>query len=57
MRIRYGYDTDAMRNDTIYDLRYGYGTNTVRQRYDTLVRDNHGSLPPDRVREPIKFNL
>ena len=51
MRIRYGYDTDAMPHDTLYDLRYGYGAT----RYDTLVRDNDGSLPPDRVREPIKF--
>ena len=36
--------------DTIW-IRYGYGAT----RYDTLVRDNDGSLPPDRVREPIKF--
>ena len=35
--------------DTIW-IRYGYGAT----RYDTLVRDNDGSLPPDRVREPIK---
>ncbi len=34
-------------------IRYGYGAT----RYDTLVRDNNGSLPPDRVREPIKFKL
>ena len=34
-------------------IRYGYGAT----RYDTLVRDNDGSLPPDRVREPIKFKL
>ena len=32
-------------------IRYGYGAT----RYDTLVRDNNGSLPPDRVREPIKL--
>ena len=38
--------------DTIW-IRYGYGAT----RYDTLVRDNDGSLPPDRVREPIKFKL
>ena len=38
--------------DTIW-IRYGYGAT----RYDTLVRDNDGSLPPDRVREPIKFSL
>ena len=36
--------------DTIW-IRYGYGAT----RYDTLVRDNDGSLPPDRVREPINF--
>ena len=35
--------------DTIW-IRYGYGAT----RYDTLVHDNDGSLPPDRVREPIK---
>ena len=39
------YDADAIW------IRYGYGAT----RYDTLVRDNDGSLPPDRVREPIKF--
>ena len=38
--------------DTIW-IRYGYGAT----RYDTLVRDNDGSLPPDRVREPIKLHL
>ena len=38
--------------DTIW-IRYGYGAT----RYDTLARDNDGSLPPDRVREPIKFYL
>ena len=38
--------------DTIW-IRYGYSAT----RYDTLVRDNDGSLPPDRVREPIKFKL
>ena len=53
MRIRYGYDTDAMRHDTIYDVRYGYDA----KRYDTLVRDNDGSPSPDRVREPIKFYI
>ena len=36
--------------DTIW-IRYGYGAT----RYDTLARDNNGSPPPDRVREPIKF--
>ena len=51
MRIRYGYDTDAMRHDAIYDVRYEYDA----KRYDTLVRDNDGSPSPDRVREPIKF--
>ena len=55
MRIRYGYDTDAMA--TRYDIRsririrYGYDAT----RYDAPVRDNDGSLSPDRVREPIKF--
>ena len=34
--------------DTIW-IRYGYGAT----RYDTLARDNNGSPPPDRVREPI----
>ena len=34
-------------------IRYGYGAT----RYATLFRDNNGSLPPDRVREPIKFKL
>ena len=38
--------------DTIW-IRYGYGAT----RYDTLVRDNDGSLPPDRIRETIKFKL
>ena len=38
--------------DTIW-IRYGYGAT----RYDKLVRDSDGSLPPDRVREPIKFKL
>ena len=56
------YDTtqhDIMARETIrYDadtiwIRYGYSA----ARYDTLVRDNDGSLPPDRVREPIKFKL
>ena len=40
MRIRYGYGTDTVRHDT---------------RYDTLARDDNGSPPPDRVREPIKW--
>ena len=40
--IRYDADTIS--------IRCGYGAT----RYDTLVRDNDGSLPPDRVREPIK---
>ncbi len=31
-------------------IRYGYDAT----RYDALVRDNDGSLPPDRFREPIK---
>ena len=62
--IRYDSDNDTIRHDTMaretmrYDadaiwIRYGYGAT----RYDTLVRDNDGSLPPDRVREPIKFKL
>ena len=38
--------------DTIW-IRYGYGAT----RYDTLARDNNGSPPPDRVREPIKLKL
>ena len=42
-----------MRHDTIYDIRYGYDA----KRYDTQIRDNDGSPPPDRVREPIKFKL
>ena len=41
--IRYDADTIS--------IRCGYGAT----RYDTLVRDNDGSLPPDRVREPIKL--
>ena len=39
------YDADAIW------IRYGYGAT----RYDKLVRDSDGSLPPDRVREPIKL--
>ena len=35
------------------ERRYGYDAT----RYDKLIRDNDGSLPPDRVREPIKFKL
>ena len=38
--------------DTIW-IRYRYGAT----RYDTLVRDNDGSLPPDRVRKLIKFQI
>ena len=60
--IRYDSDNDVIRHDTMpretirYDadtiwIRYGYGAT----RYDTLVRDSDGSLPPDRVRESIKF--
>ena len=43
---------ETIRNDadTIW-IRYGYGAT----RYDTLARDNNGSPPPDRVREPIKL--
>ena len=41
------YDADAIW------IRYGYGAT----RYDKLVRDSDGSLPPDRVREPIKFKF
>ena len=60
--IRYDSDNDTIRHDTIqclvrrYDtmrIRYGYGAT----RYGTLARDSDGSLPPDRVREPIKFKL
>ena len=60
--IRYDADTIWTRcgcNATRYDLRctlrirYRYDAT----RYDTLVRDNDGSLSPDRVREPIKFKL
>ena len=53
MRIRYGYDTDAKRHEPRCTIRIRYGYDATR--YDTLVRDNDGSLPPDRVREPIKF--
>ena len=44
---------------TIYDTRYTIRTRCGYDatRCDTLVRDNDGSLPPDRVREPIKFKL
>ena len=51
--IRYG--CDATRYDIRCTIRIRYGYDATR--YDTLVRDNDGSLPPDRVREPIKFNL
>ena len=43
---------DTMVRETIR-IRYGYDAT----RYDTPVRDNDGSLPPDRVREPIKFKI
>ena len=36
-------------------IRIRYGNDATR--YDALVRDNDGSLSPDRVREPIKFKL
>ena len=57
MRLRYGHDADAMRHDAIYDIRLRIRYAHDATRYDTLVRDNVGSLPPDRVREPIKFKL
>ena len=53
MLIRYG--CDAKRCDMRSAIRIRYGNDATR--YDTLVRDNDGSLSPDRVREPIKFKL
>ena len=51
--IRYGCDATRCDIQCTIRIRYGYDAT----RYDTLVRDNDGSLRPDRVREPIKFNL
>ena len=51
--IRYG--CDATRYDIRCTIRIRYGYDATR--YGTLVRDSDGSLPPDRVREPIKFSL
>ena len=57
MRIRYGYGADAMPHDTTYDVRFGYGTDTMR--HDTIhwfvIVMAPYRLPPDRVREPIKY--
>ena len=52
--IRYEADTIQMRCDT---LRYTIRIRCETTRYTALVRDNDGSPSPDRVREPIKFEL
>ena len=68
--VRYDSDSDSDNNSdtTRYDtmpretIRYDADTIWIRDtvqygaiRYDTLFGDNDGSLPPDRVREPIKY--